>query len=292
MTLGKRAATTATSRIVEFSRDDLVFQVADTGPADGAVVVLLHGWPQDEREWGGVVARLNANGYRTIVPLQRGYSPGAQPRSRRAYRLAELAKDIVVLIDAHGLGPVHLVGHDWGAAVGWQVAAAFPDRLATFTAVSVPHPLAFARAAVTGDQLRRSWYMALFQFPWIPEWLMGHEGGFVFRQLVASGQTPERAHRDLAKMADRATARGSLNYYRAFGGDPASLTKKITVPTLMVGSDGDVAVSPVGWRQTAKHVASPYSLEVLPGVSHWIPDEAPELLAELVLWHISNTATR
>lgn len=279
---------TTTCRISEFSRDQLVFQVVDTGPVDGPVAVLLHGWPQDHEEWDGVAALLNAKGYRTIIPLQRGYSPGARPRSRFAYRVPELAADIVALIDDHDLGPVHLVGHDWGAVVGWQLAAEYPDRLTTFTAVSVPHPLSFVKAAVTSDQLRRSWYTMLFQIPWIPERMLSRPGGFVFKRLVASGQTPERARRDLAKMTDYATAHGSLNYYRAVGGSNTSLKTKITVPTLMVGSDSDVAVSPVGVQQTGKYVSGPYSLEMMSDVSHWIPDEAPDKLTDLILRHISK----
>lgn len=281
---------TTTCRISEFHRDQLTFRVIDTGPVDGPIVVLLHGWPQDHKEWESVAGLLNAKGYRTIIPLQRGYSPGAQPKSRFAYRVSELAEDIVALIDDHNLGPVHLVGHDWGAVVGWQLAAAFPDRLTTFTAVSVPHPLSFVRAALTSDQLLRSWYTVLFQIPWIPERMLSRPNGFVFRRLVAAGQTPDRARRNLAKMADYATAHGSLNYYRAAGGSNASLAKKITVPTLMVGSDNDVAISPVGAQQTAKYVSGPYSLEVMSGVSHWIPDEAPDELTELILRHISKYA--
>lgn len=277
----------STRRIEHFNRGELVFEVADAGQLDGEPVMLLHGWPQDQREWTTVAARLNDAGYRTIIPLQRGYSPGARPRPRRAYRVTELANDIVALIEGENLEPVHLVGHDWGAIVGWHLAANRPELLSTFTAVSVPHPLTFARSVFTSDQLRRSWYGALFQLPAIPEWFLARDDGFVFRRLVASGQTPDRVRRDLAKMADRATARGSLNWYRAIGDSPRGLFGKATIPTLMVGSDADIAVSPKAMRACGRYVSAPFSLEMISGVSHWIPDEVPDTLADLVLAHFS-----
>ena len=97
-----------------FRRGELVFDVRDSGPADGPVVVLLHGFPQLNTVWDAVVPRLTAKGYRCLAPNQRGYSSGARPRRRRDYRMPELVDDVGALIEASGSDRVHLVGHDWG----------------------------------------------------------------------------------------------------------------------------------------------------------------------------------
>lgn len=161
------------SRISSYTHDGLVLDVVDTGPLDGEVVVLLHGFPQRASSWEKVAPLLHAQGYRTVAPDQRGYSRGARPTRRRDYAGRHLVGDVVALLDALGEPGrrVHLVGHDWGAAVGWGVAGALPDRVRSFTAVSVPHQAAFARAALRSRQLLRSWYMGFFQLPVVPETL-------------------------------------------------------------------------------------------------------------------------
>ena len=138
-----------------YRRGDLTFDVIDRGPADGPPVVLLHGFPQFNTSWEPVMDRLVAQGYRCLAPNQRGYSPRARPPRRRDYRLPYLAEDVLALIDAIGGGPVHLVGHDWGAAAAWQVAATAPERVATLTALSVPHPAGFKKAM--RDAVARGW---------------------------------------------------------------------------------------------------------------------------------------
>jgi pimeloyl-ACP methyl ester carboxylesterase len=184
-----------TERITSFTRDGLVFTVHDAGPVDGIPVVLLHGFPQDSRSWDAVSTLLHTRGYRTIAPDQRGYSPGARPRPRRAYRPAELTQDIVTLIQAAGQGPVHLVGHDWGAVVAWQVAAVRPDLLRSLTALSVPHPAAFLQAVLTSSQARRSRYMLYFQLPRLPERRLT-SGKPWERFLRSAGMSPKAAARD------------------------------------------------------------------------------------------------
>src|SRR6476620_5613798 len=157
-------------RISTFSRDGLHFDVTDEGPLDGDVVVLLHGFPTDRTSWDRVAARLHEAGLRTLAPDQRGYSPAARRSDQAAYRLDELVADVLALVDASGRERVHLVGHDWGGALAWLVAANHPARIASLTVLSTPHPAAMARAWRTGvEQKRKSWYMAAFQLPHLPE---------------------------------------------------------------------------------------------------------------------------
>jgi pimeloyl-ACP methyl ester carboxylesterase len=261
-----------------------VFDVRDAGPMDGAPVVLLHGFPQNSRSWEAVSPLMHGRGLRTIAPDQRGYSPGARPRPRRAYRSSELVKDVVALVEETGLGSVHLVGHDWGAAVAWSVAAQRPDLLRSLTALSVPHPAAFLRAMLTSRQGLTSWYMWFFQLPWLPERSLTSESWE--RSLRSTGMSAGSAARDADLMRDRGAARGALNWYRAMVFTrPRSVRAKITVPTLYVWSDGDAAIGPKGAALTPRFVVAPYTYEVLERVSHWIPDEVPELLDALLAQH-------
>jgi pimeloyl-ACP methyl ester carboxylesterase len=281
-----------TGRVTSFTRDGLVFDVRDAGPADGTPVVLLHGFPQDSRSWEAVSPLLHARGYRTIAPDQRGYSPGARPRQRRAYRASELTEDIVELIETAGLGPVHLVGHDWGAAVAWGLAAQRPDLLRSLIALSVPHPAAFVRSLFTSSQVLKSWYMFFFQLPWLPERQIS-SGRAWEGALRSSGMSAQAAARDADLMRDPGAARAAVNWYRAIVfSSPRALPAKITVPTLYLWSDGDTAIGPKGAALTSRFVAGPYTYEVLAGVSHWIPEEVPEQLDRLLARHFDAVLAR
>lgn len=268
-----------------YTRDGLVFDVRDAGPPDGPVVVLLHGFPQRNDSWNAVIDRLTAAGYRCLAPNQRGYSPGARPPRRRDYRLSELVADVGALIDASGAQRVHLVGHDWGAAVAWGVAAEMPERLATVSPVSVPHPAAFVKALVTSRQGLASWYMGFFQLPWLPEWLMTRGGGARAAKTLQRGGLPAAAaERDARAMTEPGALTGGLNWYRALPlSGPRAAAGRISVPTMYVWSDRDFALRDKAARNTARYVDGDYRFEILPGVSHWIPDTEPDRLADLLL---------
>lgn len=268
-----------------YTRDGLIFDVRDAGPPDGPVVILLHGFPQRNDSWNGVIARLTAAGYRCLAPNQRGYSPGARPPRRRDYRISELVADVGALIDASGVQRVHLVGHDWGAAVAWGVAAEMPERLATVSPVSVPHPAAFLKSMLTSRQGLASWYMVFFQLPRLPEWLLTRRRAAVAaKALRRSGQTAAAARRDAGAMTEPGAMTGGLNWYRALPlSNLREANKQIAVPTMYVWSDNDIALKPTAAHNTARYVDGEYRFEVMPGVSHWIPDTEPDRLADLLV---------
>lgn len=276
----------------EFRRGDLVFDVTDTGPADGPVVILLHGFPQFNESWSVVARALAAQGYRCLAPNQRGYSPGARPHGRRAYRMPELIEDVRALVEASGADRVHLVGHDWGAAVAWSFAARYPERLASLSALSVPHPAAFARAMVTSRQGLASWYMYFFQLPAVPERVLIGRSGRGWTRLATflqrTNQTAAAAERDARAMSESGAFGSALNWYRAMPlVDPRSADVKISVPTLFIWSDGDTAVLRKGAETCRQWVSGPYRFETLRGVSHWIADEAPEVAGAMLLEHFA-----
>jgi pimeloyl-ACP methyl ester carboxylesterase len=269
----------------QFRRDGLVFDVRDVGPSDGPVVVLLHGFPQHNDSWDSVIDRLVAQGYRCLAPNQRGYSSGARPPRRRDYRMSELVADVGALIDTSGAQRVHLVGHDWGAAVAWGVAADMPERIATVSPVSVPHPAAFVKSFATSRQGLASWYMAFFQFPGIPEWLLSRRHGAVVSQILQrGGQTPTAAERDAEAMRDPGALKAAIQWYRAIPfSKPPTSDQKISVPTMYVWSDDDIALLPKAAHDTARYVTGDYRFEIMRDVSHWIPDVEPDRLSDLLL---------
>ena len=270
-------------RISSYGRDGLTFDVLDEGPADGDPVVLLHGFPERATAWRAVAPLLHASGLRTYAPDQRGYSPRARPFGRWHYRLGALADDVVALIDEIGR-PVHLVGHDWGAIVGWRVAAQRPDLVRTWTAVSVPHPMAFVRAAVTSTQGLKSWYMGLFQIPFLVELLARLFPGVFLSSMKRAGMTAEEVRLCRAEILEYGALPGGLGWYRALPliGSAAHDTN-VSVPTTLVWSDEDVALGRRGTELTPRHVSGPYEFVELTGVSHWIPTQAPEALADAIL---------
>jgi pimeloyl-ACP methyl ester carboxylesterase len=275
-----------------YSRGDLTFDVLDEGPPGGAVVVLLHGFPQQNTSWNTVIPRLTEEGYRCLAPNQRGYSRTARPRGRWNYRTSELVADVCALIDASGAPRVHLVGHDWGAAVAWVVAASAPERLATLTALSVPHPAGFQKAVVTSRQGLASWYMFFFQLPRIPERvLLGRDGRAAgLRWLVQSKwkQTSAFADRDIAAMTEPGALTAALNWYRAIPfQDVRRSGEKIIVPTMFVWSDGDVPIVQQGVQHCARYVTGEYRFETLHDVGHFMLEQKPDAVADLLLDWIS-----
>ncbi|MGX9787448.1 alpha/beta fold hydrolase [Mycobacterium sp. MMS18-G62] len=271
----------------QFHRGELVFDVIDAGPADGPVVILLHGFPEQNTMWQSIIPQLTAQGYRCLAPRQRGYSPRARPTRRRDYRVDDLAEDIRTLIDASGAQRVHLVGHDWGATVAWRVAQLFPDRLLTATSMSVPHPGAFFKALMTSRQAVASWYILFFQLPRIPEWYLTRgRGTFTLSGLVnaRAQHAPALAEAEAKAMAEPGALTAALNWYRAVPlSNARDASKKVTVPTMFIWSDGDIALREKGARLTGDYVLGEYRFEVLRGVSHWILDEQPDATADLLL---------
>ncbi|WP_134768674.1 alpha/beta fold hydrolase [Nocardioides sp. 1609] len=272
-----------TARLTSYEHDGLTFDVLDEGPVDGDVVVLLHGFPERASCWRLVAPLLHAAGYRTVAPDQRGYSPGARPPRRRDHTITHLAGDVAALVERAG-GRAHVVGHDWGAIAAWAVATTRPDLVRTLTSVSVPHPQAYLGSLVRSSQLLRSWYLAGFQLPWVPERLAARRGGVFDRALRGSGLSAEEVARFRAEIVEHGALPGALAWYRAMPfADRGLLRSPVTVPTTMVWSDGDHFVSRASIDRTPQHVDAPYELVVLAGVDHWIPVHAPEALAEAVL---------
>ena len=262
---------------------DLTFDVLISGPDDGIPLVALHGFPESAASWGKVTPLLTAAGYRVIAPNQRGYSAGARPEGVDAYKIEHLVADVVGLLDALGLSDAHLVGHDWGSAVAWQVAGRHPNRIRSLTAISVPHPTAFGWALREDeDQKQRSSYIGLLRQEGKAEEVLSEDN---FRRLRAmfDGQIdPEFADEHIRVLSGEGALTGALNWYRATTRDFGDIDRT-TVPTTYVWSTGDTALGRAGAERCGEFVDAPYEFVVLDGGSHWIPEERAEELAEAIL---------
>jgi len=273
---------------VQVTLGALRFDVTADGPEDGPVVILLHGFPETSACWRHQVPVLAAAGYRVLAPDQRGYSPEARPAGVEAYRSEALMGDVLGLADAVGADRFHVVGHDWGASITWQLAARHGERLRTATTLSVPHPLAYASALAdtATDQADRSSYFALFREEGSEHGLLGEDATGLRLIYAAAGLTEEEAAPHLAALGTPEALGAALNWYRAAGPHLIDGLGPVTVPMLHVWSTEDVALGREGAEATAAFVEGPYRFEVLEGVDHWIPEHAPDRLNELLLEHL------
>ncbi|MDN5764070.1 MAG: alpha/beta fold hydrolase [Microlunatus sp.] len=273
-----------------YTHDGLTFTVRDWGPPDGRSLIALHGFPQTASSWSRVASRLAREDVRVLAPDQRGYTPGAQPSEVSAYTMDKLAGDVLALADAAGWSRFDVLGHDWGGAVAWYLASRHSDRIRTVSVASTPHPRALWEA-FKGPQGLKSWYMWTFQLPWLPETLLGARGGLLATKMfgLSGAERPEEMGRLLS---DRATATGTLNWYRTMRIKGAATAGRVNVPSLYVWSDRDAALGRQAAERTRDYVDGEYTFLVLDGVSHWIPEESPAELAEAVLAHLDRYPDR
>ncbi|QLK25984.1 alpha/beta hydrolase [Natrinema zhouii] len=265
--------------------------VVTAGDRADPLLVLLHGFPEYWYEWRTQIAPLVDAGYRVLVPDQRGYNRSEKPDGVRAYRTAELARDVVALIATEGRDAAHVVGHDWGGIVAWDLACRFPGAVDRLTVVNAPHPTAYRRQLLSNpEQLRRSWYAVCFQLPWLPEFACRYDEYRLLERALRETAAPGTfSETDLARYRqswDRTGAlTGMLNWYRAATRYPPNpAIDRVAAPTLVVWGEDDSALVPALAVDSAAFCAE-RRLEMLPGVSHWVPHEEPERLTELLLEH-------
>lgn len=286
---------------IEIPVGDLVFDALAAGPPDGEPVLLLHGFPQTGWSYRHQLEGLGAAGYRAVAPDQRGYSSRARPPAVEDYRLDLLVDDAIAMADQLGWDRFHLVGHDWGAMVAWVTAGKHQDRVISLTTLSVPHPYAFAEAMATppaeGDppQSERSSYIEVFKGEGAEEIFLADDAANLRRTFTGGGELltlgnlgDDVADVYIAKLREPGAMTAALNWYRAMTPESLAGFGDITMPTLHVWSTEDPALGREGAELTGKHVVGPYRLEVLEGVTHWIAEEAPEVLTPLLLTHLAD----
>lgn len=268
----------------------MVFDCRVCGPDEGTPVILLHGWPETSHMWLPLMQSLADQGYRCLAPDQRGFSPGARPTKVEDYAIEKLANDVIELANSAGMQQFHLIGHDWGAAIGWVVAARNPDRVITWTAMSVPHPRAFAEAIRHNPQQRKmSRYMAWFQWRGLSEWFLLRSNAKALRDVWRKS-TPEQVEDYLRVLTPKGALTASLNYYRANykllkKGNEVGQISPVSVPTLMLWGNRDFALGRSGIENCQNFVSGPYKLVELEA-THWLVQESLAHVQVEVLNHL------
>jgi pimeloyl-ACP methyl ester carboxylesterase len=249
---------------------------------EGRPLVLIHGFPDSGRLWRHQVAPLADAGFKVIVPDMRGYGASDKPATVDEYNILHLVADIGAVLDDAGVDRAHVVGHDWGAAVAWVLAAVAPERVDHLAALSVGHPSSFRAGGF--EQYEKSWYMLLFQFADIAEHWLSDNNWSNFRDW---GGHPD-ADDVIAELEANASLTPGLNWYRAnvppesYIGEPLVLPP-IQAPTMGVWSSGDIALTEGQMTRSAAHVAGSWRYEKLDGPGHWMQLEAPDDVNRLLL---------
>ena len=249
---------------------------------EGRPVVLLHGFPDSGRLWRHQVAALADAGFQVIVPDLRGYGRSDKPAEVEAYAMAALAGDVLAVLHEAGAPRAHVVGHDWGAALAWALAALAPDHVDHLVALSVGHPSTFRKGGF--EQSQKSWYMLLFQFKGIAERWLSNDDWAHFR---AWARHPD-ADAVVAELEANGSLTPALNYYRA-NVPPESWLRPwrqlppIQAPTMGVWSSGDVALTERQMMNSAENVAGAWRYERLDGPGHWMQLEAPDDVSRLLI---------
>lgn len=275
------------------TRSGFTFTTDAAGPAGGALVLLLHGFPESRHSWRAALPALAKAGYRAVAPDQRGYSPGARPdpKDLANYAFDKLIADAIDIADAAGAEGkrFHLVGHDWGGQVSWGVAGKHPDRLASLTILSRPHPSSFRRALLKedGDQKHRSRHHRKFLEPETGPMLLEENARRLRRNLATQGVPDAAIEEHLGVLGNPEALEAALAWYRANKGLAADIGT-IRVPTLYIWGDADATVGPDAAHGTKEFVGAAYGMEVLPGVGHFVMDQAPAKAVELLLQHLGR----
>jgi pimeloyl-ACP methyl ester carboxylesterase len=279
---------------LEIEAGGFTFTGRACGPHEGRRVLLLHGFPQTSWAWRDQLWALGHAGHRAIAPDQRGYCDGARPSDRSDYGTECLIGDVIALADSMEMDRFDLVGHDWGGLLAWIVASRHPGRIRSLAVVSTPHPLALQHALLGGDdtQAAQGEATASFQVPDEPErLLLGPDGnGSGLRRLLKeTGLHDEDAETYVAALSGPGALTAALNWYRAMDSGALLDLKPVAVPTLYVWSTDDAAFGRTAAEDTRGCVEGPYAFEVLEGVSHWVPETAPEQLSTLLVRHLAST---
>lgn len=247
-----------------------------TGPA----VLMLHGWPDSSRLWRNQVPALVEAGFRVIAPDLRGFGRSDMPQDVETYELAALLSDVVGITDALEVDRTHVVGHDWGAALGWEMAIHVPERVNRLVVISVPHPA----IPLTLDQREKGWYRLFFMFQGIAEAWLQHDDWSLFREFLRGEGDMGRY---LVELSRPGALTASLNWYRAnLAPSPPAAPPSfppVTAPTLAIWSGGDHYLAEERVLASERFVEAEWCYQRIEDASHWIPLDVPDLLTDLLL---------
>ena len=274
-----------TSRHIQ--ANGLSFAIDEAGDGD-TVALCLHGFPEARIAWTDHLPAFARLGWRAVAPDMRGYGDTDRPAARTAYEVQKLIDDVAALFDVLGARRRILIGHDWGGVVAWQVALSGRVPLDGLIILNAPHPNVFDLVLRDGwRQKLKSWYVAFFQLPWLPEAQLMARKGHGLTDILA-GQSAnfspaalETYRRNILKPG---AATAMINYYRANAAplsNPPDPAERLKTPTLLVWGDADFALDASLMEGNEAYVAD-FTLARLPGISHWVLHDAPAAVTEAI----------
>jgi len=267
----------------------LTFDCLLSGESGDPLIIFLHGFPEMAYMWRKLMNEQASNGYFCVAPNLRGYSEQACPKGVKHYTMNYLVQDVLDLADALGKEQFHLVGHDWGAAIGWNVVYSAPERIISWSALSVPHSKAFIEAYKTDkDQKRRSKYIRWFLLPILPEMMLRKNDFLKFRKLWKYSEADE-INKYLEVFRRKTSLKAALNYYRAnIGRRINAPLGEITCPTLFIWGNRDLAIGRTAAENNVKYMKGPYRFIEM-DAGHWLVQTKYKEVKEAIKNHIGPT---
>lgn len=256
---------------------------------EGPLMLFLHGFPECWYSWRHQLSEFGKD-YKAVAIDLRGYNESDKPKEKSAYALSELIADVRGTIRALGYEKCVLVGHDWGGAIAWSFAYAHPAMVERLIVLNLPHPAKFAEGLRTPQQLLRSWYVALFQLPVLPELLLKSNNYAAIRSVFRDQAVNPEAftEADLDRLVAAAAKPGALtamlNYYRNIFQSEGFLNKQwgeLAVPTLMIWGEKDAALGKGLTYGTEQYVKT-FEIQYIPDCSHWVQQEQPALVNQYI----------
>ena len=269
---------------------ELEFDCRIAGEPTNPLVILLHGFPESSYMWTELMTKLAASGYYCLAPDLRGYSRNACPKGVKHYTMAELSKDVIGLAEAVEAKKFHLIGHDWGAGIGWYTVDNYKEQILSWTAMSIPHNRAFGKALhIDPEQKKKSRYIGYFMLPFLPEMMIRRNDFKTFRRLWKHSP-PEEVDHYLSIFRQKKCLTAALNYYRA-NLKKANRPKlgEISTPTLFIWGNRDLAIGRVAAEGNHQYMTGEYDyLEVDGG--HWLVQSNYKEVEQAVLRHLSKSS--
>jgi len=272
----------------DVSVDELTFTCRVSGMEnDGEAVILLHGFPETSRMYYDLIPVLVSEGFKVVAPDQRGYSPGARLPKISDYSIDKLSQDVIDIADAFQFEKFHLIGHDWGSAVGWVTVAFHSDRVISWTALSVPHLDAFFKAMNNNpEQQRKSQYIKFFKKPILPEFYFSIFGYKYLRDIWRKS-SKEEIEKYLEVFKQKGALKSSLNWYRANMKNDDKSIGDIAAPTLIIYGLKDMAIGEESVDESVKYLKGYYIIEKLES-GHWLIQESFEAVSKSIINHLTN----
>lgn len=285
--------TTATARIERVACDGLVFPVLVWGRPRARPVLLLHGFPQEPLTWSAVAEALSGDGLCALAPFQRGYAASARPETAASYSYRQFVDDVIAIADALGLSRFDLVGFGVGAVQAWMAAARHPARVRSLTAIRFPHPAAFAEALRSNAEQSRKWAQVQQDLgAGNPEQkaaaMLAGDGAGLRRFLSASGLPEPFLHRYVSRLSEAGALAGALSWNQAISLEEFSRVPAVTVPTLLLWSEGP-ALGRAAAEASRSYVRASFTDVSIQERHHFLLETCPAAVIEPLRQHLRAT---